>query len=147
MAKVLVVEDDSDSLEIVSRTLEKAGHLVVAAANGWEGLLALDSHNVDIIVLDLMMPGMNGSAFLRIIRNDQRRQAVPVVVLSALASGELLKNTIELGVQAWFTKAEYSAKALIDSVERPPSPPAAAEDRAGTVPASSRWQNVRWIDN
>src|SRR5580765_3164592 len=74
MAKVLVVEDDADSLEIVGKTLEKGGHVVVPAANGWEGLLALDAHHIDIIVLDLMMPGMNGNAFLRIIRNDQRRK-------------------------------------------------------------------------
>src|SRR3954470_7578482 len=116
MAKVLVLEDDPDSLDIVKRTLEKAGHLTVAASNGWEGLLALDAHNVDVIVLDLMMPGMNGNAFLRIVRNDQRRRAMPVIVLSALATGDLLKNTIELGVQAWFTKAEYTATELIDAV-------------------------------
>ena len=57
MAKVLVVEDDADTLEMVSRTLEKSGHLVVPAANGWEALLALDSHHISVIVLDLMMPG------------------------------------------------------------------------------------------
>ena len=146
MAKVLVVEDDRDSLDVVSRTLEKAGHLVVPAANGWEGLLALDSHNVDVIVLDLMMPGMNGSAFLRIIRNDQRRRAVPVVVLSALASGELLKSTIELGVQAWFTKAEYTATDLLDAVERLTSP-FPSPSRVADVQTPSRWQNVRWRDN
>ena len=146
MAKVLVVEDDRDSLDVVSRTLEKAGHLVVPAANGWEGLLALYSHNVDVIVLDLMMPGMNGSAFLRIIRNDQRRRAVPVVVLSALASGELLKSTIELGVQAWFTKAEYTAKELLDAIERLSSPVPAPE-RINDVQTPNRWQNVRWRDN
>ena len=117
MARVLVVEDDPDGLEMVRKTLEKAGHHVLPAANGWEGLLALDAQNVDVIVLDLMMPGMNGNAFLRIVRNDQRRKAVPVVVLSALASGELLRSTIELGVQAWFTKAEYTATDLLDAVE------------------------------
>src|SRR5829696_7958951 len=109
MAKVLVVEDDRDSLDVVSRTLEKAGHLVVPAANGWEGLLALDSHTVDIIVLDLMMPGMNGSAFLRIIRNDQRRRTVPVVILTALNSGETLRTVSELGVQEWLLKADYTS--------------------------------------
>ena len=149
MAKVLVVEDDPDGLDVVRRTLEKAGHLVVPAANGWEGLLALDAHNVDLIVLDLMMPGMNGSAFLRILRNDQRRKYVPVVVLSALASGDLLKNTIELGVQAWFTKAQYTAKDLIDAVERLTVPMSLPQDapRYGETRNASRWENVRWRDN
>src|SRR5439155_206843 len=81
-------------------------------------LLALDAHSVDVIVLDLMMPGMNGNAFLRIVRNDQRRKAIPVIILSALATGELLKGTIELGVHAWFTKAEYTAHDLLEAIDR-----------------------------
>ena len=145
MAKVLVVEDDPDSLDMVKRTLEKAGHLTVPASNGWEALLALDAHHVDMIVLDLMMPGMNGNAFLRIVRNDQRRKAMPVIVLSALASGDLLKNTIALGVQAWFTKAEYSATDLLDAVDRltHPLPP----DQQPQPAAPHRWQNARFLDN
>ena len=145
MAKVLVVEDDADSLEMVRRTLEKAGHLVVPAANGWEGLLALDSHNVDVIVLDLMMPGMNGNAFLRIIRNDQRRKSMPVIVLSALATGDLLKSTIEQGVQAWFIKADYNAKELLEAVDRL-SAPAPHGTQQVDVPNTPRWQ-ARWLNN
>ena len=144
MARVLVVEDDPDSLEMVSRTLEKAGHRAIPASNGWEALLALDANHVDVIVLDLMMPGMNGNAFLRIVRNDQRRKSVPVIVLSAIATGDLLKSTIELGVQAWFTKAEYTARDLLDAVDRlvhaaPLLPGAGA-------PATVRWQE-RWMSN
>ena len=146
MARVLVVEDDADGLEMVSRTLEKAGHHVIAAANGWEGLLALDARNVDLIVLDLMMPGMNGHAFLRIVRNDQRRKAVPVIVLSALATGDLLKSTIELGVQAWFIKSEYAATDLLEAVDRLTQPDTVA-GRNATAPATGRWDNVRWHDN
>ena len=143
MANVLVVEDDPDSLDMVRRTLEKAGHLVVPASNGWEGLLALDAHHVDVIVLDLMMPGMNGNAFLRIVRNDQRRKAMPVVVLSALATGDLLKSTIELGVQAWFTKAEYTAKDLLEAVDRLSHPMTPGQQQ----PATQRWQSPRFLDN
>ena len=146
MAKVLVVEDDPDSLDVVRRTLEKGGHHVLAASNGWEGLLALDAHNVDLIVLDLMMPGMNGNAFLRIVRNDQRRKAMPVIILSALATGDLLKGTIELGVQAWFTKAEYTATDLLEAVERL-SQPLPADQMPASGPATKRWQDVRWLNN
>lgn len=139
MAKVLVVEDDPDSLEIVTVLLQKGGHTVVPAANGWEGLLALDAHHIDVIVLDLMMPGMNGSAFLRIVRNDQRRKLLPVVVLTALNSGDTLKTVMELGVQEWLLKADYTGSQLIEAVDRlahPPSPRG----------SSDHWQNVRWGD-
>lgn len=139
MAKVLVVEDDPDSLDVVSRTLEKAGHVVVPAANGWEGLLALDSHHVDVIILDLMMPGMNGGAFLRIIRNDQRRKYLPVVVLTALTTGDMPESVANLGVQAWLLKADYTAGQLVEAVDSfgHKSPP----DR------TPRWQNVRWMES
>ena len=139
MAKVLVVEDDPDSLEIVTKTLERAGHTAVPAANGWEALLALDAHHVDVIVLDLMMPGMNGNAFLRIIRNDQRRKFLPVIILTALNSGEVLRSVSELGVQEWLLKADYSNQQLIDAVDRLSYPPSAQR-------GSAAWQNVRWSE-
>lgn len=144
MAKVLVVEDDRDNLDVLGRTLEKGGHVIVRAENGWEALLALDAHHVDVIVLDVMMPGMNGNAFLRIIRNDQRRKAVPVIILSALASGELLKSTVELGVQAWFTKSEYTAADLLDAVQRLSQGMPAAHQPAAT---DNRWQSAPWVNN
>src|SRR5678815_5113258 len=113
MARVLVVEDDPDGLEMVRKTLEKAGHHVLPASNGWEGLLALDAHHIDVIVLDLMMPGMNGNAFLRIVRNDQRRRSLPVIILTALNSGDALRSVAELGVQEWLLKADYTSQQLI----------------------------------
>ena len=141
MAKVLVVEDDPDSLEIVSMTLQKGGHAVVAAANGWEALLALDAHHVDVIVLDLMMPGMNGSAFLRIVRNDQRRKALPVIILTALNAGDAIRTVVDLGVQEWLLKADYTGVQLLDAVERLSHGPPPAQ--RSTQP----WQNVRWVDH
>ena len=138
MAKVLVVEDDPDSLEVVMRTLERAGHTSISAANGWEGLLALDAHHIDVIILDLMMPGMNGNAFLRIVRNDQRRRNLPVIILTALNSGEALRAVSDLGVQEWLLKADYTSRQLTDAVERLSVP---AGQRS-----SEQWQNVRWSE-
>lgn len=137
MAKVLVVEDDQDSLEIVAKTLEKGGHHVITAANGWEALLSLDAHHVDVIVLDLMMPGMNGSAFLRIVRNDQRRKCLPVIILTALNGGDVMRTVADLGVQEWLLKADYTSSQLLDSVDRLAQPPAPQRDAV--------WQNVRWV--
>jgi len=93
-----------------------------------------------VIVLDLMMPGMNGSAFLRILRNDQRRKTMPVIVLTALSGGDLLKSVNELGVQGLFIKADYKAADLVEAIERfayPTSPEG----------HSDRWQTSRWTQN
>ena len=121
----------------VTRTLERVGHVTIRASNGWEGLLALDAQHVDVIVLDLMMPGMNGSAFLRIIRNDQRRRHLPVIILTALASGDALRTVADLGVQEWLLKADYTGAQLTEAVLRLSHSPAPARP-------SEQWQNVRW---
>ena len=140
MARVLVVEDDPDSLEIVSLTLQKGGHAVIPAANGWEALLALDAHRVDVIVLDLMMPGMNGSAFLRIVRNDQRRKSLPVIILTALNAGDAIRTVVDLGVQEWLLKADYTGAQLLDAVDRLAQSPSSAQG------SGEPWQNVRYRD-
>ena len=118
MANVLVVEDDADSLEVVARLVERAGHTPVRAANGWEALVALDERNVDIVVLDLMMPGMNGHTFLRILRHDDRRKQLPVILLTALRAGDMVAGCLKLGVGACLIKGEYKADDLFHAIDQ-----------------------------
>jgi CheY-like chemotaxis protein len=129
MAKILVIDDDADCRELLSKALTRYGHEAVVAANGWEGLIALDGGDaIDLIVLDLMMPGMDGGTFLRILRNDKRRCGLPVIVLSAVSAGDLRAGAVRAGVQDFFTKAGYSLDTLIASINRqlaehaPPTP-------------------------
>ena len=118
MASVLIVEDDADSLEVVARLVERAGHTPVRAANGWEALVALDERNVDVVVLDLMMPGMNGHTFLRILRHDDRRKHLPVVLLTALRTGDMITGCLKLGVGACLIKGEYNAQDLFRAIDQ-----------------------------
>ena len=145
---ILVVDDEAAIAEVIGSVLQDEGYTVATAADGGAAFEILRDWNSPpcLAILDLMMPGMNGSAFLRILRNDQRRKYLPVVVLSALASGDLLKSTIELGVQAWFTKAEYTATDLLEAVDRLtlPVPP---DLQPSHGPTTRRWQDVRWLNN
>src|SRR3954469_8334281 len=84
MARILVVDDDADHCELVSKLLQKSGYETASAANGWEALIALDNGTFDLVLLDLMMPGMDGATFLNILRHDERRKNLPVLVVSAL---------------------------------------------------------------
>lgn len=117
MATILVVEDERDSRELLARTVRKGGHTAVVAANGWEALLALDEAPVDMVLLDLMMPGMDGATFLGILRNDQRRRSVPVVLVTALAEGALLSSAARLGVSKCLKKAHYSPHELLQTID------------------------------
>src|SRR4051794_8968876 len=84
MSQVLVIEDEKDCSDMLSRVLSRDGHHVITASNGWEGLIAVDKHPVDLIVLDLMMPGMDGCTFLQILREDRTHTKIPVIVLTAM---------------------------------------------------------------
>lgn len=118
MAAVLVVDDDPDQCEMVSRLLVRRGHHVASALNGWEALLVLDSSHIDLIILDLMMPGMDGATFLGIMRNDKRRQHIPVIAVTALAEGPLATRVRALNVKRVFRKADYELSDLLEAVQQ-----------------------------
>jgi CheY-like chemotaxis protein len=82
-ASVLLVEDDKDIREAVSAVLEAEGYTVLTAANGKEALEALDRAQPCVVLLDLMMPVMDGWAFLAEVKKSRRLQDLPVVVVSA----------------------------------------------------------------
>jgi hypothetical protein len=74
LARILVVEDEVDTRMVLGKFLSVAGHEVIPAANGWEALLVLDTTSVDLILLDVMMPGMDGVTFLQILRQAKKHK-------------------------------------------------------------------------
>ena len=116
MPRILIVDDDADHCEVVSRLLQKAGHTTRSAANGWEALIALDTEHIHLVVLDLMMPGMDGGTFLNILRNDQRRKHLPVLVVSAMDPRTLDEQIKQQGFQRYFRKAEFKLTELMLAV-------------------------------
>jgi CheY-like chemotaxis protein len=82
-ARVLIVEDDADARQVLVENLTTLGATTRAAANGREGLEILETFSPDLIILDLMMPVMDGAAFLEALRKDPRFPTLPVVVLTA----------------------------------------------------------------
>ena len=130
MAVVLVVDDDADHCELISKALGRQGHHVACALNGWEALLVLDSSHIDLIILDLMMPGMDGATFLGIMRNDKRRKHIPVIAVTALAEGPLATRVRALDVKRVFRKAEYELSELVETVQQNLCP---TDGRAGEV--------------
>ena len=118
MATILIVEDDSDTREIMARYLTLAGYEHVSASNGWEALLAVDQNEVDLILLDVMMPGMDGVTFLNILRNAQTKRNTPVVIVTAMSNQELTSRFRELPVQAILPKTQELFDELMQIVQR-----------------------------
>jgi CheY-like chemotaxis protein len=118
MSQVLVIEDEKDSSDMLSRVLSRDGHHVITAANGWEGLIAVDKHPVDLIVLDLMMPGMDGYTFLQILREDRTHTNIPVIVLTAMENSISDHRAQRLGVTEHFLKSSDDISQLVAAVQR-----------------------------
>ncbi|MBS1198360.1 MAG: hypothetical protein H6R18_2145 [Proteobacteria bacterium] len=102
--KVLAVDDNRTNLHILSVFLKKLGHEVILAENGDEGLLLFDEERPDVILLDIMMPGLDGFEVARRIKERVRDFWVPIVFLSALNRDENLVEGLEAGGDDYLTK-------------------------------------------
>jgi DNA-binding response OmpR family regulator len=123
--RVLVVDDDLTVRDVVRRYLELAGHQVALADNGEDALAWIARHEPDLVVLDLMLPGIDG---LEVCRRLRATSAVPVVMLTALGEEENRIAGLQLGADDYVTKP-FSPRELalrVSSVLR----------RAGAAPAT-----------
>jgi DNA-binding response OmpR family regulator len=135
--RVLVVDDDETVRDVVRRYLEVAGFTVDMAGNGAEGLAKFAAHEPDLVVLDVMMPGING---LEVCKRLRQVSQVPIVMLTALGEAEDRIAGLELGADDYVTKP-FSPRELmlrVDSVLRrvhrvDERPGGAARLRAGRI--------------
>lgn len=110
--RVLIVDDEPDILELVSYNLGKEHFSVSAATDGPEALSKLRKENFDLVVLDLMLPGMSGLDICRILRNDPKTASLPIIMLTA--RGEEIDRVLglEMGADDYMTKP-FSPRELI----------------------------------
>jgi adenylate cyclase len=101
---ILVVDDDRINRLLLTRTLEALGHRVLAAADGGEALTLLETEDPDVILLDIVMPGLDGMTVLERIKADPVRQSVPVIMISALEDLGSVVRCIELGAEDYLPK-------------------------------------------
>jgi CheY-like chemotaxis protein len=126
---VLVVEDDSPIREMLADLLQEAGYKVAEAVNGFQAIERLQAQRPDLIVLDLMLPGMSGWEFLERSRQQLQASGIPVLVLSAISGRGDYPAT--LGVAAWFTKP-LDVPRFLTAVEQLAGPsPVASSKRNG----------------
>ena len=114
--KILIVEDEKDILHLVKHYLEKEGYRVSTAATGAEGLKLAKSDHPDLLVLDLMLPGMDGLEVCKRLRADQPTAILPIIMLTAKAEESDTVIGLELGADDYVTKP-FSPKALVARVK------------------------------
>lgn len=112
---ITVIDDDVELLKLMTLLLRRIGAQPTTIATGQEALDFLQAHIPNLIILDLMLPGVNGFDILRRIRSDSRFDAVPVLVLSAKVDPQTIRDVLEAGADGYVTKP-YIASSFIDRV-------------------------------
>ena len=134
MSKILVVDDDLKIQMVIRIMLEKSGYEVKCVSSGLEAFQELDSYNPDLIMLDVMMPGMDGYEVCRKIKSNEKTKEIPVIMLTALGMGEDFEKALENGAD-WYIVKPFNSRQLLSRVsmllkgedtaqrEVPPPPP------------------------
>jgi two-component system phosphate regulon response regulator PhoB len=110
--KILIVDDEVDILELLKFNLTKEGFKTKLASTGEKALDIVKDSRVDLIILDLMLPGIDGLEVTRTIRNDPEKQNIPIVMLTAKGDESDIVTGLELGANDYMSKP-FSPKELI----------------------------------
>ena len=114
---ILVVEDDQELLQAYQLMLEHTGAHVVAARDGEEALAALQSDPPNVLLLDLLLPGMNGFDVLATMRKNEKWKNVPVIVLSNLKQAQDVERGRGLGVKYYIVKADTKIGEIVEKIK------------------------------
>ncbi len=114
-AKILIVDDERDILELVSYNLQKEGFQIETSQNGEDALKKIRSDSFDLLILDLMLPGIQGIELCKVLKSDNETAAIPIIMLTA-KSEELDKVLgLEMGADDYITKP-FSPRELVARV-------------------------------
>jgi two-component system phosphate regulon response regulator PhoB len=114
--RILVVDDEEDILELVRFHLTREGYQPVLAASGEEALKKASREALDLIVLDLMLPGLDGLEVAKALKNDAKTKAVPVIMLTAKGEDADIVTGLEIGADDYITKP-FSPRVLTARVK------------------------------
>jgi DNA-binding response OmpR family regulator len=117
MPKVLLVEDDEMLHGMYTQKFKNQGYDVVSAYNGADGVKLAESEHPDIILLDVIMPKMDGFVALKKIRKGETTAKIPVVLLTNLGQEEDVRKGRELGANDYFIKANHTPQEVVDKVK------------------------------
>ena len=114
--KILIVDDEKDLVETLSFRLKANNYEVVTAFDGQEGLDKARSENPDLIILDLMLPKIDGYKVCRMLKFDEKSKKIPIILFTALAQDSDKKMGDEVGADAYVTKP-FDPKALMGKIQ------------------------------
>ena len=118
MKKILIIEDDKFLRELITRKLEKEGYETSQAVDGEDGFKKVSSEKPDLILLDLILPGIDGFDVLSIIKKDDQLSGIPVIILSNLGQKEDVERGLNLGAIDYLIKAHFTPTEIIEKAKK-----------------------------
>lgn len=115
--KILLVEDEDFIRDLYVRQLTKEGFTVKSAVDGQSGLALLKAEGFDLLLLDIMLPGMNGLQLLREFKTQNPNSHMITILLTNLGQEAVIKEGFELGAQAYLIKASYTPDQVVSEVK------------------------------
>jgi DNA-binding response OmpR family regulator len=116
MKRILVVEDDRFLRKAAEAALRRSGFTVLVAADGEEGLRVARAEIPDLVLLDLIMPGLQGFEVLKLLKAEAATSAIPVIVISNLGQDSDVKNALDAGAIDYLVKANLALDDLVKRV-------------------------------
>ncbi len=117
MANILIVDDNTDQAESLAILFRNAGHEVRCAPNGKDALSQVLAQPPDVILLDLVLPEMDGPSFLEVIRSYLRIQSLPVVVVTGLSDSPMIDRVRALKVNSILVKSKATSEDILKAID------------------------------
>jgi CheY-like chemotaxis protein len=117
VATILVTDDNPDAIDVMDRILRSWGHRPLTAPTGEAALALLSAEKVDLVIVDGMMPGMNGVELIRLMRANPQTAGIPAVLFTALVQSEFHQNAIAKGATECWIKGDIEYDQIKERIE------------------------------
>ncbi|PIZ46058.1 response regulator [candidate division WWE3 bacterium CG_4_9_14_3_um_filter_41_6] len=115
--RILIVEDDFFIRELYERQFTKEGYDVLVADDGAKGLVMASQEKPELILLDIMLPKLNGLDLLRTLKTKDETKSIPVILLTNLGQESVIKEGFELGAESYLIKSAYTPSQIIEEIK------------------------------
>ena len=118
MKKILFIEDESAIHKPLSDALETEEYEIISALDGEAGLRLAKEKKPDLILLDLVLPKIDGFGVLKALKADEATESIPVIVLTNLEQMEDIQKAIDLGARTYLVKSNYNLKEVVGMIKK-----------------------------
>ena len=116
--KILIIEDDTFIMDMYRTKFEMAGYKILMAEDGNKGIKMIKENKPDLVILDVIMPQIDGFEVLKTIKMDSNLKDIPVILLTNLGQKENIEDGLKLGADDYVIKAHFTPEEVVGKVEK-----------------------------